>query len=557
MSQEANSHLRQKPKASASRPETWKDNGWTGFLVVSLAFLPLTLPNLWVGKWRHSLFQLVLWLAIVGYRRWSVLAMIPFYLATPVLVYVCQHFGPPNLNLLASVRGSYLASEKIAFLGIVPVCYYWLYALLLVPTLAYLVLRRVPEPRTTARVRCACLLIAVGFMFVWGLQAHRSKWHGQTLFGQIVLFHIGSYQPLGLLVSSALAELDVDGQNEAALRRAASNYGASTRDKLDNIVFVIGESARADHWHINGYPRPTTPEIEQPQNLISFSNVLSLAPNTGLSWPFIFTPKPVGDSAHWPTQKSFISAFKEAGYHTYFVSFFLDPKFSGNNPMAIIGLEADTVVNGSPDSGKKTTDDAMLPAIRQILADKSPKLLVVSTQGSHTGFEVRVPLRYDVFQPSVLTGTRTPEGWRNGYDDTIRMTDDFLASVIAGLQGSRSVLFYVSDHGLACYDKGENLLGQSYIKPEYRPACAAWASKEFLDDAGRRARFDLGRQRAGALVTTDYLLHSFLDLCGIDTGKLVPAKSLFNAGFAPPTEWRVVDFQGQWHNFADVPEFPN
>src|SRR5664279_5625152 len=109
------------------------------------------------------------------------------------------------------------------------------------------------------------------------------------------------------------------------------------------------------------------------------------------------------------------------------------------------------------------------------------------------------------------------------------MTDDFLATIIAQLQaqGRRAVLFYVSDHGLACCDKGEKFLGQAFIKPEYRPACVAWASPAFLADASDKARFNLGLEHAAAPVTTDFVLHSFLDLCGIQTDILDPAKSLF------------------------------
>jgi glucan phosphoethanolaminetransferase (alkaline phosphatase superfamily) len=274
-----------------------------------------------------------------------------------------------------------------------------------------------------------------------------------------------------------------------------------------------------------------------------------------MSWPYIFTTRVPEDPGNWPTKKSFISAFREAGYHTYFVSFYLDQHSTARDTMAVVGLEAETVTNGSPDSAKRTTDVAMLPTIMKVLSEKPPKLVVISTLGSHTGFEARVPLRYDAFQPSVLTGTRTPEGWRNGYDDSILMTDDFLATIIAGLKGRRSLLFYVSDHGLACYDKRETRLGQTYVKAEYRPACFVWASKEFLDDPGCRVRFKLGLARSGALMTSDYIFDSFTDLCGIQTDKLVLSESVFNPQFKGPADLRVKDYQGEWHKFSDVPDF--
>jgi glucan phosphoethanolaminetransferase (alkaline phosphatase superfamily) len=537
---------------------TWWQSEWVSSLILVAAFLPLTLPNLWAGKWRHSLFQLALWLAVFGCRRWAVLLLIPFYLMTPILVFVSQHYGPADLNLLASVRGS-TSSEKTAFFQIVPADYYWLYFLMLVPVLAYLIIRRSARRQTPAKIRWLCLLVAAGFLFSWCIKSYQSRWHGDTLFGSVLVQHVGRYQPLGFPVSLALAALDVDGQHQAALQRANFNYGATSAEKIDTVVFVIGESSRADHWHINGYSRSTTPELERIPDLISFSNVMSLAPNTVLSWPFIFTPKTPGDSAHWTTQKSFISAFKEAGYDTYFVSFYMDQNSPKTDPLANIVFDADTVINGLAGIGKKSTDPAMLPAIRKILAAKGPKLVVVSTQGSHTGFEGVLPLKYNYFKPSVMSGNRTPEAWLNGYDDTIRMTDDFLASIISQLQaqGSRAVLFYVSDHGLACCDPGEKFLGQAFIKPEYRPACIAWASKAFLADSGDQRRFNLGRQHAAASVTTDYILHSFLDLCGIQTKILDQSKSLFNSSLAPPVKRQVEDFQGHWLDYDQVPNSMN
>ena len=67
-------------------------------------------------------------------------------------------------------------------------------------------------------------------------------------------------------------------------------------------------------------------------------------------------------------------------------------------------------------------------------------------------------------------------------------------------------------------------------------------------------RFDWGRRHAGAPVTTDFMFHSFLDLCGIKSDKLIPAKSLFNSRLEIPSAWRVEDYQGQWHDLAEVPD---
>ncbi|HTV63422.1 MAG TPA: phosphoethanolamine transferase, partial [Verrucomicrobiae bacterium] len=396
----------------------------------------------------------------------------------------------------------------------------------------------------------ASLFIFATILFYW--EQFRTVRTAESAFQLIVVNRMGGYQPLGFPVSLALFRFDADGASQALQQRDAFDFGAVCDPQLDNIVFVVGESSRADHWSINGYDRLTNPLLSEVPNVITFSNIISLAPNTVLSWPFLFTIKNPSDSTYWPNKKTFIQAFKEAGYDTYFVSFYIDKNCTRRDPLALITLEAENVINGCANM-QQPKDIAMLPAIRRVLSLNGPKLLVVSTQGSHPGFNRTCPLAYNTFQPSVLTEKQSPETYLNGYDNTIVMTDDFLTSIMNMLQGSRSVLFYVSDHGLAVYDGGGRACGQAFIKAEYRPACVVWASNSFLDDAARQARFDLGRQHAGATVTTDYILHSFLDLCGVQTTRLDRSKSLFSDDLVLPQEYRVEDFHGHWRPFADVP----
>jgi heptose-I-phosphate ethanolaminephosphotransferase len=145
----------------------------------------------------------------------------------------------------------------------------------------------------------------------------------------------------------------------------------------------------------------------------------------------------------------------------------------------------------------------------------------------------------------------------NGYDDTIRMTDSFLASIIGQLRDSRSAMFYLSDHGIAVCDNGSQTHGSAFFKAEYRPSCVAWASDSFLDDAKNAGRFEQGKNHTGAPVTSEYAFHSFLDLCGVQTEKLDHTKSLFSPDMVVPHEIKVEDFLGRWHKFSEVPDNPN
>jgi glucan phosphoethanolaminetransferase (alkaline phosphatase superfamily) len=531
----------------------WLHREWAAYGILLLTFLPLTIPNWWEGGWRCSLWQGALWLAFFGSRWWAVLVLVPFYLLTPVLVFVATHYGPPNLNLLGGVRFS-LASEQEAFLAGIPGAFFLLYLLLLIPLLAAWHFSRVARKRTPIKVRVVLIFVCCVVLVNW---AFRARHLHQPYFREIVAMRIGSYQPMGLPISMALTALDADGARQAIIDRERFDWKASAASKLDNVIFVIGESSRADHWSLNGYARPTNPDLSVVSNLLSFSKVVSLAPNTMLAWPFLLTLKEPGDSLRWPNTKSFISAFQEAGYTTRFVSFYMDQNFSSRDPLSLIAFDAQAVIKGIKDTDQKwkRTDLDMLPTIRSLIAEKQSKLIVISTQGSHPGFENFCPPEFNVFQPSNLTEKETPETYRNGYDNSILATDRFLYSLIGMLRDSRSILFYVSDHGLAVYDHDSTLRAQAYVQAEYRPACMVWASDQFLADAGNRQRFDLGRQHLSATATSDYMLHSLFDLCGVNSPLQDPAKSLFNAAFMPPKTCRVEDFYGRWHDLATVP-FP-
>ncbi|MDB4167394.1 phosphoethanolamine transferase domain-containing protein [Polaribacter sp.] len=56
------------------------------------------------------------------------------------------------------------------------------------------------------------------------------------------------------------------------------------KDSL-HIVFVLGESVRADHLSINGYHRNTTPLLKKQNNLVSYKNIYTPLTYTAISVP--------------------------------------------------------------------------------------------------------------------------------------------------------------------------------------------------------------------------------------------------------------------------------
>ncbi|MDT9425139.1 sulfatase-like hydrolase/transferase [Escherichia coli] len=54
------------------------------------------------------------------------------------------------------------------------------------------------------------------------------------------------------------------------------------------VVFVVGETARADHVSFNGYERDTFPQLAKIDGVTNFSNVTSCGTSTAYSVPCMF-----------------------------------------------------------------------------------------------------------------------------------------------------------------------------------------------------------------------------------------------------------------------------
>jgi glucan phosphoethanolaminetransferase (alkaline phosphatase superfamily) len=106
---------------------------------------------------------------------------------------------------------------------------------------------------------------------------------------------------------------------------------------------VIGESSRYDRWSLNGYARETNPLLKQEANLVALPDVITSVSATRLSVPVIISRKPATQSLKDGfSEKSFLTAFKEAGFKTFWLSNQISfGKF--DTPVSVFAKEADVV----------------------------------------------------------------------------------------------------------------------------------------------------------------------------------------------------------------------
>ena len=308
-------------------------------------------------------------------------------------------------------------------------------------------------------------------------------------------------------------------QQRAVVAEHRDTFVVPPTNEVDSltVVMVIGESLRADHLQLNGYPRATMPKLSEEPNVVSYPDIYTEAHLTHLSVPHILTR---ADSAHTERafeEQSFITLFKQAGFETTWLA-----NQESVDTYVYFMNECDSLkfVN----SGKslyiidKWMDEDILPYYRQELAKPEAKqLLVVHTIGSHWYYPTHFDVETAPFQPNALSkiiSSNTREEMINSYDNTIVETDRVVHEMIGGLRDRNAILLFLSDHGESLGEEGLYMHAQS--RPEvHNPACFVWYSDIYAEKypekvAALRANKDK-RYR------TDFLFHSILDAASIET----------------------------------------
>ncbi len=293
-----------------------------------------------------------------------------------------------------------------------------------------------------------------------------------------------------------------------------------------DVIFVIGESLRADHLAFNGYKRPTTPYLNKEKNLISFPNMRSIPYYTHVSVPYILT---LADSIH-PERgyydQSFISLFKKAGYKPTWIS-----NQDKNPAYSYFMHECDTIIlthaTKSLYNFGKWLDKDILPEFdaHGLTGDKN--LTIIHAIGSHWWYPSHYEEDDAIFKPEItsrILSELSREDIVNSYDNTVVATDSFIHSLIERLRSRESILIYISDHGEALGEDGNYLHAEDYPQL-HNPACFIWYS----DLYGQRypEKIESLRKNASKRWLSDSMFHSVLDAGVISTPVKVDSLSLF------------------------------
>lgn len=308
-------------------------------------------------------------------------------------------------------------------------------------------------------------------------------------------------------------------------------------------VMVVGETARAHNFSLYGYPRNTNPLLSKTPGIKAFPNVTTQSNTTHKSVPMLLSAASAEDFERLFHEKGILAAFKEAGFHTVFISnqlpnhSFID--FLGEQADEHYFLKKEDALQGNH------YDEDLLQKLDEILpkADASSsahyryrKLFVVlHTYGSHFNYQERYPRSFAYFKPDSRSEAKS-ENRRdllNAYDNTIRYTDYILHGIIKRLQKwegvqtktdgvydqPTSAMLYTSDHGENIFDDDRHLFLHAAPKAsdyELHVPFIIWTSEGFSKQYPDILKA-LGENRSKQVQSSLSAFHTMLGIGGIQT----------------------------------------
>lgn len=266
---------------------------------------------------------------------------------------------------------------------------------------------------------------------------------------------------------------------------------------LENIVVVIGESARKDALSLYGNSYKTTPLIEKRiDNLYVYDHAISASPFTNAAVSLLLSRQlPNSDFKVENNLDNIISLANQSKvWETYWLS-------TQENLGVYVNLFSVLSYKAKNKKWihKSKFDEEIVPAYSKALQDSNQKRLIfIHINGSHPIFSKRYPESFEIFKEKSQN--------TNEYFNSIYYTDFVLDKLIKKLEKTNSILLYVSDHGLT---NKENKLMHSPTKKALEVPFFIWHSDRVNDEFKKSGRTEIP-------ISTTNLYNILMDYMGIE-----------------------------------------
>ena len=330
---------------------------------------------------------------------------------------------------------------------------------------------------------------------------------------------------------------------------------------------VLVYTARSHNFSLYGDPRETNPLLSKTPGIIAFPDATTQSNTTHKSVPMLLSAASAEDFERLFHEKGILAAFKEAGFHTVFIS----NQQPNHSFIDFLGEQADEHYFLKTEDASKGNhyDEDLLKKLDEILPEADASLsghyryrklfVVLHTYGSHFNYQERYPRSFAYFKPDSRSEAK-PENRQdllNAYDNTIRYTDYILHGIVERLQKweklqakalaktqaktlgatsqPTSAMLYTSDHGENIFDDDRRLFLHAAPKAsdyELHVPFIIWTSEGF----GKQypgAWKALGENRTKQVQTSLSAFHTMLGIGGIRTPYRLDKYSVASGKYHP------------------------
>ena len=405
------------------------------------------------------------------------------------------------------------------------------------------------------------VLAGLPLVLLWRARVARLSWTGQALRNGVAL--VGALSLLVSLAVLSFADLSSTMRNHKSLRymvNPANSFYALGRLAAESqarpvgpplaigtdarllpraagakpplLMLMVGETARADHFSLNGYARPTNPETSA-LGVVSFRNVTSCGTNTAASLPCMFSH--LGRDAFLAREQdheNLLDLLARAGMGVLW----LDNQ-SGCKGLCVRVPNA--MARDAPPGTQhadglcqndECLDEALLTGLDERLAAMPEAqrargvVLVMHQMGSHgPAYYKRSPPQRKPFMPECATNVlqQCEAGpLVNAFDNTIAYTDHVLAQGVGWLarqqQQFAPMLLYVSDHGESLGENNLYLHGMPYnVAPREQKHVPLIVWMPAQTEAASGVQMECLRKRQDVALTHDNLFHTVMGMVGV------------------------------------------
>lgn len=310
---------------------------------------------------------------------------------------------------------------------------------------------------------------------------------------------------------------------------AAISPGDHTREL---VILVVGETARADHFSLNGYERDTNPRLRE-KNVFSFSNFQACGTSTAVSVPCMFMlDGETKSTLEINKQENLLDVLQRSGVNVLW----RDNNSDSKGVASRVQYEDFRSPKINPVCDVECRDEGMLSGLQEYI-DLHPRgdiLIVLHQMGNHgPAYYKRYPPAFEKFKPACQESDLSRcsrEAIINAYDNAILYTDHFLARSIELLEKNdrqfETALFYVSDHGESLGENGIYLHG---LPKSIAPAAQLHVPAVMWFGAGFHAVTPSAlRDKLKNRFSHDNVFHTILGFFEIESETYRPGKDILN-----------------------------